>query len=213
MKTGPVIFGTDDSVYVRIVRLALEEKRVAYTLEPVDVFAAGGPPADYLDRHPFGRMPAFEFSGFRLYETGAITRYIDEVFEGAPLQPDNIEGRARMNQIIGIADSYVYRPLVWDIFVERVNKPLRGESSDEGRIAAGLERAHIALRAITRLMGSAPWLAGGRLSLADLYLAPMLAYFFMTPEGRMAMPAYPELLSWWSRMIERPSMAATRFSL
>ena len=87
MTARPVVYGADYSVYVRIVRLALEEKGVAYDLVPVDAFAEGGPGEDYLRRHPFGRIPAFEHDGFSLYETGAIARYVDEAFEGPRLQP------------------------------------------------------------------------------------------------------------------------------
>jgi glutathione S-transferase len=50
----PTLFGVRRSVYVRIARLALAEKGVAYDLDEVDVFASGGPPASYLARQPFG---------------------------------------------------------------------------------------------------------------------------------------------------------------
>src|SRR6476660_3657824 len=115
----PVLFGAAYSVYVRIVRLALAEKRVPYRLHEVDVFAPGGLPADYRERHPFNRIPAFEHDGFRLYEAGAIARYVDEAFPGAPLQPADVRQRARMNQAISVLDAYAYRTLVWDVFVER----------------------------------------------------------------------------------------------
>ncbi|TIN15515.1 MAG: glutathione S-transferase family protein, partial [Mesorhizobium sp.] len=36
----PVVYGAGYSVYVRIVRLALEEKGIGYELVPVDIFAA-----------------------------------------------------------------------------------------------------------------------------------------------------------------------------
>ena len=117
--TRPIVFGEPYSVYVRTVRLALEEKAVNYELVPVDVFASGGPPPEHKARHPFGKIPAFEHAGFRLYEAGAITRYLDEVFPGPRLQPEDARGRARMNQIISILDSYAYRTFVWDIYVER----------------------------------------------------------------------------------------------
>jgi hypothetical protein len=57
-----VVFGAAYSVYVRAVRLALTEKSVPYELVEIDVFAPGGPPADYLVRQPFGRIPAFPHS-------------------------------------------------------------------------------------------------------------------------------------------------------
>jgi glutathione S-transferase len=81
----PTVFGAPYSVYVRSVRLTLEEKAVDYDLVPVDIFAAGGPPREQVARHPFGKIPAFEHDSFRLYEAGAIARYIDEAFAGVPL--------------------------------------------------------------------------------------------------------------------------------
>lgn len=118
----PVLFGATYSVYTRICRLALEEKGVPYRLEEVDVFAPDGPPPDYLRRQPFGKIPAFEHDGFALYESGAISRYVDEAFDGPPLQPQDPQPRARMNQAISILVSYAYRAWVWGLFVERVRK-------------------------------------------------------------------------------------------
>jgi glutathione S-transferase len=69
---------------------------------PVDIFAADGIPAWYFEHHPFGRIPAFEHDGFRLHETGAIARYVDEAFAGPALQPAEASARARMNQITGM---------------------------------------------------------------------------------------------------------------
>jgi glutathione S-transferase len=210
-KHGKVkLFGAAYSVYVRAVRLALEEKGVPYERVEVDIFAAGGPPADYLARQPFGRIPAFEHEGFRLYEAGAIERYIDEAFDGPPLQPGEPKKRARMNQVIGILDSYVYRTLVWDIFVERVVRPREGRAGDETRIADALRRAETCLLALENVMQQGPWLAGAEFTLADCHAAPMLDYFQRTPEGAAMLAAHESLLRWWDRMAVRPSMLATR---
>ncbi len=94
--------------------MTLAEKGVDHELVPVDVFAEGGPPKWYLAFHPFGRIPAFEHDGFRLYETGAITRYVDEAFNGPALQPRDPRSRATMNQIIGLLDAYADRSMIWE---------------------------------------------------------------------------------------------------
>ena len=202
----PRVFGADYSVYVRIVRLALAEKGVDYDLVPLDIFAEGGPPSDYLDRQPFARIPAFEHDGFSLYETGAITRYIDEAFDGPSLQPTNIFERARCNQLISIADNYAYPHLVWGIFVECAEKPAQGAPADEAAIAALRPKAETCLKAMSDLMGDWPWLAGDALSLADLYAAPMMDYFLKAREGRDMIGQYPNLEAWWSRIASRSSM-------
>jgi glutathione S-transferase len=208
-----VLFGAAYSVYVRIARLALAEKGVPYRLEEIDIFAEGGPPSDYLARHPFGRIPAFEHDGFRLYECCAITRYVDEAFPGPPLQPAEPRARARMNQVISCLDSYAYRTLVWDIYIERMRAAENGRVTDEARISAALARAEICLDALEVLMADASWLAGPALSLADVHAAPIFAYAVLAPEGAALLARHDGLRRWWGRMAGRSSMAATRYPL
>ncbi|PST24705.1 glutathione S-transferase family protein [Mesorhizobium plurifarium] len=210
MTEKPRLFGADYSVYVRIVRLVLVEKGIDYELVPVDIFRGDGPPADYLERQPFGRIPAFEHEGFSLYETGAITRYVDDVFEGRKLQPSDPRERARCNQLLSIADNYAYPAMVWGIYVERVSKPARGDVADEAAISAALLKARICMGAISGIMGTAPWLAGEAMSLADLYLTPIFDYVLKAPEGQEMLRQHENLEAWWARMSVRPSVKETQ---
>ncbi len=205
----PKLYGADYSVYVRIVRLALAQKDVDHDLVSVDIFAEGGPPAWYRDIHPFGRIPAFEHDGLSLIETTAISRYVDEAFAGQRLQPDEPRSRAVMNQIIAALDSYAYRSLVWDIYVERVSKPARGESPNEGLIASALIRARTVLSFLDRVKVPGPWLLGDRMTLADLHAAPMFGYFTQAAEGIDLLRDYPALSEWWTRMSALPIYRAT----
>ncbi len=207
--TEPIVFGAAYSVYVRAVRLALAEKGVPYRLEEVDIFAEGGPPPGYLERHPFARIPAFEHDGFRLYEATAISLYIDEAFDGPPLMPADIRARARVHQLLGILDNYAYRTLVWEVFVERVRVPQSGGAPDEAKIAAALLRARTCLAALESLMGEGPWLAGERVSLADLRAFPFFALFRQAPEGARLLADTPGLARWFEAMAQRPSANAT----
>jgi glutathione S-transferase len=210
MSKEPIVYGASYSVYVRACRLALEEKCVPYRLVEVDIFDPAGPPPEHLQRHPFGRIPAFEHDGFSLYEAAAIERYIDEAFEGPRLQPSAARDRARMVQIISILDSYAYRPMVWDIYVERVSKAKDARPVDEQRIASALPKARQCLQALYMLMGPRMWLAAEELSLADLHAAPILAYFAASPEGCSMIAAYPTVRQWWTRVASRSSMQRTR---
>lgn len=205
----PVLYGAAYSVYVRAVRLALAEKGVAYRRVEVDVFAPGGPPPEHLARQPFGKIPAFEHDGFRLYETGAITRYVDEAFAGPALQPDPPQARARMNQAISLLDNHAYPDLVWGIYVERIDGPRRGRAPDEARIARALPRAETCLAALEEIMGEGPWLAGPALTLADLHAAPMFDRFRRAPEGAALMSRHPRLEAWWRIISARPAFGAT----
>ncbi len=206
MTTGkPRLFGADYSVYVRIARLALLEKNIDHELVPVDIFSANGVPDWYLDRHPFKRIPAFEHGTVRLFETAAITRYVDEAFSGPVLQPADPVQRAKMNQAIGLLDAYAYRALVWGVYVERVSKAERGEACDDRLVAASLKTADTCLSALSDMMQDGPWIAGDRLTLADLHAAPMLAYFTRAPEGAAMVHQHRGIAEWWDAMRSRTS--------
>ncbi len=207
------LYGAAYSVYVRMARLALIEKGVAHDLVEVDVFGAGGPPADHLARHPFGRIPAFDHDGFTLYETSAITRYVDEAFPGPALLPAGPRARARAAQIVAMLDSYGYRPLVWGLFVERVRAPAQGRAPNEDTIAQALAQARTFLAALDALCGDGPWLVGPDLTLADLHAAPIFAYFTLTPDAAGLLDPHPRLRAWWQAMVARPSLDATRSPL
>ncbi|TPI28400.1 glutathione S-transferase family protein [Mesorhizobium sp. B3-1-6] len=201
----PTLYGADYSVYVRIARMALEEKGIGYELVPLDIFAAEGIPAWYLEHHPFGRIPAFEHDDFHLFETGAIARYVDEAFDGPALQPADVRGRARMGQIIGMLDAYGYRAMVWDVAVERLEKA----APDEALIASGLSQAETVLKVLTSLKAKGPWLLGDQLTLADLHAAPIVAYFLKVAEGRDLLARFADIRDWYARIAGRPSFTRT----
>jgi glutathione S-transferase len=209
---APAVYGAGYSVYTRIARLVFEEKGVPYRLVETDVFAAGGPRSDYLRRHPFGRIPALDHAGFVLYETAAITRYVDEAFPGPQLQPASADARSRMTQIISLLDSYGYRSMVWDVYVERVSASEEGRTSDEARIAAGIARSAVVLRELARMIDAAEFLVGHGVTLADLHAAPMIAYFRIAPEGAELLSRNARLAEWWERMNRRQSMQRTAFA-
>ena len=209
--SGISLLGLRISVYTRIARLALEEKKIDYRLEEVDIFADEGPPADYLELHPFGRIPCLRYGDLHLYETGAICRYVDEAFIGPSLQPRDPLSRAQMNQVISILDSYAYRPMVWDVYVQRIVIPGSGGQADEALISTALPEIEIVLGELERALGNGDFLAADAISLADLYAYPMLRYFIETEEGASMLHAHRRLGQWMAGMQLRPSARATSF--
>ena len=204
---NPVVYGPAYSTYVRSVRLALEEKGVDYTLEEVDFLH--GMPEEHMKRHPFGKVPAFEHDGFRLYEASAIARYVDEAFEGPSLQPADVRQRARMNQIISIVDSYLYGQVVGVIVIQRLVVPMMDGSPDEAAIEAAIPAGRLALGVLEGLHGDQAFLCGEVLSLADLHLDPIIAYLAMTPEGEAMLAETPKLRRWFESMSGRQTVIHT----
>jgi glutathione S-transferase len=201
-----VLYGFRYSVYVRVARIALAEKGLHYEHIEIDPFAPDMP-IEYLDLHPFKRVPTLVNGDFVLYETEAITRYIDEAFSGPMLQPAEPRQRARMAQIISIIDSYGYVPMVRQVAGERVFAPFRRRPPDEALIRTGLAGSHRVLNALETIIPGGSPAAGGKVwSLADFHLAPMISYFTAAPEGEEALARYAKLSAWWEVMRERKSV-------
>jgi len=199
------LYGAPYSVYVRIARLVLEEAAVSYDLAEVDIFAEEGISADYLERQPFGKIPAFEHDGFRLYETDAIAHYVMEAFGKADLMPEAPQPRARARQIMRILDSYAYPWLVWGVYVPEK------EEDRAGKLAADeIERAQRVLRVLEDLMAQ-PFFMGFDATLADLWAAPMLTYLSYAPTGQRLLSEAPKLSRWLDTISRRPSLQATQF--
>jgi len=201
-----VLHGFRYSVYVRVARIALAEKGLTYEHVEIDPFATDVP-IEYLTLHPFKRVPVLVDGDFALYETEAITRYIDEAFPGPALQPSEPRQRARMAQIISIIDSYGYVPMVRQVAGERVFAPLRGRQPNEALIRTGLEASRHVLDALETIIPSDGPITGGKVwSLADFHLAPMMTYFTAAPEGQEALTHYAKLSAWWQVVRERNSV-------
>jgi glutathione S-transferase len=204
----PTLYGPAYSTYSRSARLALEEKGVDYNLVEVD-FLSGEMPPEQFERHPFAKVPAFEHDGFKLYEVTAISRYVDEAFEGPSLQPGDVRERARMNQIISILDNYTYPCTVGDLVIQRLVMPMLGNQPDEAAITAALPEIDKCMSTIAELGGNNTFLAGNQLSLADLHFAPIYDYFQSTPESEAILKKNPGLVDWWNGMSGRASIQNT----
>jgi glutathione S-transferase len=202
-----IVYGVPGSPFVRSVCLGLEEKGAPYRIQG---FGAGEMRSEaHRKLDPFGRVPAIDHGGYKLYETQAILRYIDAELPGAALQPTEPKAIGRMNQIIGINDWYLFPQVARIIVFQRIVGPvLMGITPDEAAVAGAVPDAEVCLRELDRLLGEQPFLASDQLTLADLMLAPQIYYLAATPEGRTILKG-TALLAWLERMNARASMKAT----
>jgi glutathione S-transferase len=202
-----IVYGVPGSPFMRSVCAAMEEKGEPYRIH---AFGPGEMRGEtHRKLHPFGRVPVIDHGDFRLYETQAILRYIDAVFPKPVLQPTDSKAAARMNQIIGINDWYLFPQVARIIVFQRIVGPvILGTTPDEAACAAAVPDAERCLHELDRLLGDQPFLAGDQLSIADLLLAPQLGYLAITPECAKIMQA-TRLKAWLGRMEARASMQAT----
>jgi glutathione S-transferase len=193
------IFGTGLSTYVRTARLVCEEKGVAYEHDEVQI---GSPELAAL--HPFGKVPVFRHGDFQLYETVAIARYVDASFPGPKLWPADLKQAALVDQWINVVSAYVYPAVLVEVFQRRVGiRP-----PDEEAVKAALPRIEKALAVFSTALEAGPFFAGSQLTAADLFVAPIIFYLKMVPEGAM-LQGHPSVGRWFEAVASRPSFAAT----
>jgi glutathione S-transferase len=202
------VYSIPGSPFGRAVLATLEEKAATYRLMPVAPGTLRSP--EHLARHPFGRVPVLEHNGFSLYESQAILRYLDRVLPAPALTPGDCKAAARMDQAMNVNDWYLFQGVANVIIFHRVVGPrLMGLTPDEAAIEAAMPKAHTVFTELARLLGEQPYFTGDAVSLADLLIAPQLAFFNQTPEWSVLSAPHANLVTWLARMEARPSFQAT----
>ncbi|WP_432257695.1 SRPBCC domain-containing protein [Cupriavidus sp. TMH.W2] len=200
------VFGDPRSSYCRTVRMALEEKGVAYTLNPVPPHSP-----EVLAHNPFGRVPAFSDGPITFYETRAILGYIEEAFEGPSLLPQwGVTARARGEQWISLINCHGYDAMVRRYVLQYIFPKGENGQPDRAVIDAAVPDIDKHLAVFDAAYGDRDYLVGSVLSMADLFLAPILMYVGMFPEGAALLEKYPNVRRAQAVMRERLSYAATQ---
>jgi len=193
----------------RMVRMFMAEK--GFEVPKVDVDLRGGENRrePYLKVNPSGQTPALELDdGTVLAEITAICEYVDEKKKDTPsLIGDTAEERGKTR-----------------MWTRRVDLNICEPGANGFRFAEGLkmfqDRVHCIpqaaddLKATARkrlawldgLMGSNPFIAGTKLTMADILLFAFLD--FAKGVGQPLDPANKNLTAWFERMKARPSAAA-----
>jgi glutathione S-transferase len=198
------LYGDPRSSYTRTVRMGLAEKGVRYTLDPLVPHSA-----EILKLNPFGKIPAFRDGPVELFETSAILRYVEEAFPGPSLLPGNIRDRARCEQWVSAINAYVDGPLVRRYVLPYVFPQGAGGKPDRNVIDASAKEMPGILAALERAYGGRDFLVGRALSMADLFLAPILFYVELFPEGKALLPKYPNVMRGQAAIRERASFRDT----
>ena len=200
------VYGAPQSTYVRTVRLLLEEAGADYDLKKVDIFNGENQSAEYLAKNPFGKIPTLEVDGEVLYETTAITDYLDTVLAGNKFSPSNPLLKARMHQIMAIIDNYLYSPAIVSIVIQRLIMPSQGGETDESKVKNAVAPAQKALEVIESLTVGSPYLLGSEVGIADFYLIPIFIYLSQTPEFDSITAQTPKLRIWWDTVSKLTSV-------
>jgi glutathione S-transferase len=199
------LLGDGQSSYTRTVRMALAEKGVAYRHDPSQPHS----PA-VLAANPFGRIPVLLDGPIALYEASAIVRYLDDGFDGPALVPMGTSDRARCEQWVSLVNGHLYDTMARRYVLQYVFPKGEGGQPDRKVIDQAVNEMTRQLPVLEQAYGKGgDFLAGAAISMADLFVAPLLAYLPMFPEGKQLLGDFPGIRRAQAVIAERPSFAAT----
>lgn len=198
------LLGDERSTYTRTARMALAEKGVAYTHLPV---APRTP--EVLAVNPFGRIPVLRDGPIGLYETSAILRYLDEAFEGPPLLPAGPTDVARCEQWVSLVNGHLYDTMSKRYVLQYIFPKGAGGTPDRAVIDPAVVEMRQQLAVLEQAYGQRDYLVGTTLTMADLFVAPLLAYLPLFAEGRQLLGDCPNIRRAQAVLAERPSFKAT----
>lgn len=202
MSSDPILHGMSYSGYVKVIRLVLDEKGISYQFVPFDMPI----PPDFIRLNPFKKVPVLQHGDFVLYEAVAIARYLDEGFDGIALQPQELQPRSRMAQIISIMDQVGAPMMLRTVYYQRFIQKILQQPHDESSVQVGLEQCKLCLMVFEDILADHSYLVGNDITLADLFVAPNIFYFDDSVEGEIMLNQFPKLRQWMGRMKERPSV-------
>jgi len=188
------------------LRVYLAEKGIEVPTEAVDIISGQNRTPEFLEKNPLGGLPVLELDdGSFLPESLAIMEYFEELHPEPPMIGKTPQERARTRALERIAEFGVLNT-VGTIF-QNTHPFMAGrikQSPDAAETAR--TRLNAALKVLDDRIGSQPFVAGGRPSIADCTL--LAALDFAGFAGIELDPAFKNIARWQQSFKQRPSAAA-----
>jgi glutathione S-transferase len=197
------IIGFPRSNFVRSVRMVAEEKGVPYEL------LAELPHSDTVKGlNPTGKIPAMRHDGLELSESLAITRYIDDAFDGPKMIPEDLKAAANVNRWTAFAATEVDQLLMRNYVVEYAF-----HKDDDGNVVrTKIDKALKRFPKMFKMLedaASAGCFGAASFSMADCFVMPILNATNMWDEGKEAIVNSPKLNDYFTKNQDRESFKAT----
>lgn len=233
-----VLYNAPQSTCSQRVRFVLHAKGLPFEEHKLDLFSGDQLKADYLAINPNGVVPTLVDGGRPVVDSAVIIEYLNDIHpEPMPLAPAAPIDVARMRSLMRFIDevptpairipSYNlaflphFQAMGEDEFVALAeSKPLRkefllkmgrtgfpAEEVDQAldRLGRGLRRMQDVLRD-----SGGPWLMGGRITLADIAIMPIIVRMDDIDLGGMWNDK-PEIARWFEHIRAEPAFEPTYY--
>ncbi len=190
------------SPYAQKVKIALDEKGVAYETRMPAAIGSGQPDLEFLRANPRGEVPALIDGADAIFDSTIILEYIEDKWPAPALLPATPAGRAKARMIEEVMDS-TFEPINWGLGELRWFKRAEGERA-RAIEAKAMSQARGVYEWLARHLGGREWFGGAHFGWADLSVVP---YLNGAVGNRIGPVDDSPLRAWLARANARPSVA------
>ena len=189
--------------FSRKIRLLMGEKNIAYELVREDPWAASD---HFFNLNPAGCTPVLvnKDKGVVVADSRAIAEYFEETVDTSPMINGTAAGRAEIRRLVALFDENFYRDVTAPLLSERMKKRIvLRQPPDSRALREAMKLAHGHLDYMDWLIDNRPWLAGPRMSLADLAAAAQISVADYL--GGIDWTGHEQTRGWYAVFKSRPS--------
>ena len=192
IPSSQLILYADDGYDSHVVRLLLEEKKLAYYLSRLH----SERPEDLTELNPYHTLPVLQQREIALYEINVIFEYLEERYHANKLLPDTPQERAQ------------FRQLAWriqrDWLVLGKRLLMHPDSFNKAQAALAKKQLTDSLITLSPLFAHKPYFMADDFGWCDVLLAPLL---WRLEEMGIELPRAISrpLLEYQTRLFERES--------
>ena len=191
------------SPFCRKVRILLLEKNLEVELKTENLWDRR---REFLQINPAGDVPVLvEENGHVICDSAAICEYLEEIKPTPTLLPGDAEQRSEIRRLVAWFDRKFNKEVSENLVGEKILKRfLKRGAPDASAIRAGKKNIHHHLNYIAWLCERRTWLAGPKISLADIAAAAHISSLDYL--GEVPWEEHEQAKDCYARIKSRPSM-------
>ena len=162
IPSSQLILYADDGYNSHVVRLLLEEKKLAYYLSRLH----SERPEDLTELNPYHTLPVLQQREIALYEINVIFEYLEERYHANKLLPDTPQERAQFRQLAWRIQND------WLVLGKRLL--MHPDSFNKAQAALAKKQLSDSLITLSPLFAHKPYFMADEFGWCDVLLAPLL---------------------------------------
>jgi len=204
------VMGNPHSTCTQVVLFSIHETNAPVSLTVVDFTKGAHKHPDYISNyHPFGKVPVFVDNNYKLIESRAIARYINDNYNGHLIPTNNPQAIGIMNQWIHIEHGTIHTEFI-NILLASVWAPYKGLQPNDEAARKAIENLTTAFNFLEKQLSDGREYIAGDFSLVDIYFAPYLHLIVNKTEyGKMLFESRPKTEAWFQRVTARSAWKQT----